>query len=63
MAYDQWLKKLDTYALRRLWERHCAPSEADWQTSYDAQRAWLIHCEMGNRNLLPCDRLDHDGEA
>lgn len=63
MSYETWLRRLDDYALMRLWERHCAPSEADWTTSYEVKRAWLIHCEMGERGLLPFERLDHDGEG
>ena len=52
MSYETWLRRLDNYALTRLWERHYAPSEADWTTSYGVERAWLIHCEMGERGLL-----------
>lgn len=63
MSYEAWLWRLDNYALTRLWERHCSSSEADFVTSYEITRAWLINYVMGERGLLPFQRLDHDGEG
>jgi len=52
MKYEAWLKTLSDRSLSALWVQHAAPSENTWETSYEMQRAWLIHCEMQDRGLL-----------
>jgi hypothetical protein len=52
MEYEAWLKTVPNRSLCALWARYAAPSEDTWETSYEVQRAWLIHCEMQDRGLL-----------
>jgi len=52
MQYAQWLKTVSDRSLAMLWVRYCGPSEINWQSSRDVERAYLIDNEMTERGLL-----------